>query len=186
MKKYKTLILFIIELIIIVVLCILYRKIYVYEVGKIKYVEQAEKFVEENKNPIFKIKRITLLSSGNAIDNSGGNLKNIDISQYTDISVEIDNTGKSSEITAENTINSMIIKDINVSTRGKNGEKRFNYKNPYYDGKYREIDNYQNDGIVFNVLRKNEELESVNYDFPTFYTDCSNPISLSFLNNSLK
>ena len=156
-----------------------------YEVGKIKYVEQAEKFVEENKNPIFKIKKITLLSSGNAIDNSDGNLKNIDISQFTDISVEIDNTGKSSEITAENTINSMIIKDINVSTRGKNGEKRFNYKNPYYDGKYMEIDNYQNDGIVFNVLRKNEELENVNYDFPTFYTDCSNPISLSYLNKNL-
>ena len=185
MKKYKTLILFIIELIIIVVVCILYKKIYVYEVGKIEYAEQAEKFVEENKNPIFKVKKITLISKGNAVDNSDGNLKNIDISQFTDLSVEIDNTGKSSELTAENTINSMIIKDINVFTRGKNGEKRFNYKNPYYNGKYVEIDNYRNDGIVFNVLRNNEELENVNYDFPTFYTDCSNPISLGYLNKNL-
>ena len=185
MKKYKTLILFIIELIIIVVVCILYKKIYVYEVGKIEYAEQAEKFVEENKNPIFKVKKITLISKGNAVDNSDGNLKNIDISQFTDLSVEIDNTGKSSELTAENTINSMIIKDINVSTRGKNGEKRFNYKNPYDNGKYVEIDNYRNDGIVFNVLRNNEELENVNYDFPTFYTDCSNPISLGYLNKNL-
>ena len=39
--------------------------------------------------------------------------------------------------------------------------------------------------IDFNIVYTNEENEKANYDEPTFYTDCSNPITLEYLNNDI-
>lgn len=187
MKRYRTLIIIVIELIILALVIFGYVHIYNIETGKMKYASSAEEFASSNKNPVFRIKSITLVSSASAVDNSGGNLKDIDISQFTDISIDIDNTGKSSDITAENTINQMYITNIKKSTPGdKEGTKlRFNYKNPYNNGKYTDIENYKNDGILFKVYRKNDDYSSADFSVPTFYTDCSNPISLGYVNKNL-
>ena len=187
MKKYRNLIIILIELILLLIVILGYRHVYSIETGKIKYSNDAERFVNANKDPVFKVKQITLISSANAVDNSGGNLKDIDISQFTDISIDIDNTGKSSDITAENTINEMYITNIKKSTMvDPQGNKlRFNYKNPYNNGKFIDIENYKNDGILFKVYRNNNEYGNANFEQPTFYTDCSNPISLGYVNKNL-
>ena len=187
MKKYKTLIIFIIELIVLVAVIFGYRHIYKSVIAQKMYLTESENFVNANKNPVFRIKSITVVSSANAIDNSDGNLKDIDISQFTDISIEIDNTGKSSEMTAENTINELYITGIKKRTNADpSGQKlRVNYKNPYDNGKFVDIDNYKDDGILFKVYRKNEEMDTANYNLPTFYTDCTNPISLGYVNKDL-
>lgn len=187
MKKYKTLIILIIELMVLVFVIFGYRHIYKSVKAQKLYLTESENFVNANKNPVFRIKSITLVSSANAVDNSDGNLKNIDISQFTDISIDIDNTGKSSEITAENTINELYITGIKKRTNSDPmGQKlRVNYKNPYDNGKFVDIDNYKEDGILFKVYRKNEEMDTANYNLPTFYTDCSNPISLGYVNKDL-
>lgn len=163
-----------------------YMRVYKLETGKKRYSNDAENFVNANKDPVFKVKQITLISSAYAVDNSGGNLKDIDISQFTDISIDIDNTGKSSDITAENTINEMYITNIKKSTMSDpQGKKlKFNYKNPYNNGKFVDIDNYKNDGILFKVFRNNSEYENANFEQPSFYTDCSNPISLGYVNKN--
>ena len=187
MKKYKTLIILIIELIVLIIVALLYVHIYKIETGKIKYATSAEEFVSANKDPVFRIKRITMVSSASAVDKSNGNLKDIDISQFTDISIDIDNTGKSSDITAENTVNQMYITNIRKSTFvDKEGKKlRFNYKDPHSIGKFVDIENYRDDGILFKVYRKNEEYNSADFSIPTFYTDCSNPISLGVMNKDV-
>lgn len=41
------------------------------------------------------------------------------------------------------------------------------------------------DRIDFNVVNTNSENESNDYSSPTFYTDCSNPITLGFMNNDI-
>lgn len=162
-----------------------YKQIFIMEQRKNSYAEASEKFVEENKDPVFKIGKIILYSSANAIDNSDGQLKNIDISQFTDIEIYVDNTKKSEAITAENTINEMYIDNIKFSTKTNTGTQALNYKNPFDCGKFIELENYRDDGILFKVTNTNEKDSSSDYNDNIFYTDCSNPISLGFVNKNL-
>lgn len=47
------------------------------------------------------------------------------------------------------------------------------------------VTNENNEKIDFNIIYTNEENEKANYDAPTFYTDCSNPITLEYLNTDI-
>lgn len=187
MKKanIKKPLIIIIDIILLIVSIIAYKYIYEVEVGKQIYSEEAVKFVEENKEPVFKIGKIILYSSANAIDNSNGLLKNFDISQFTDIEIYIDNTAKSKEITAENTINQMYIDNIKISGAQNSGDKVINYKNPLECGKYVDIDNFREDGILFKIVNSNKKNQTADYNEPIFYTDCSNPISLGYINKNV-
>lgn len=66
-----------IDIILLIVSIIAYKYIYDVETGKQIYSEQAVRFVEENKQPVFKIGKIILYSSANAIDNSNRNFKKL-------------------------------------------------------------------------------------------------------------
>ncbi len=170
----------------LLIICIIaYKYIFQVETTKKIYSEESSKFVEENKNPVYKIDQIILYSSANVVDNSNGQLKSLDISQFTDIEIIIDNKSQNSEITAENTINELFIDNIKIESASENGEKIFNYKNPLQCGKYVELENWRDDGILFNVVNSNEKNRSANYDENIFYTDCSNPISLGFINKNI-
>ena len=52
-------------------------------------------------------------------------------------------------------------------------------------GKYQDIIQPERNRIDFTIINTNEQNENHNYSEPTFYTDCSNPISLGFLNKDL-
>ena len=52
-------------------------------------------------------------------------------------------------------------------------------------GKYKNIKELDNGRIDFKVINTNQENESQNYSEPTFYTDCSNPITLGYLNKDI-
>ncbi len=141
---------------------------------------------DENENAIFNVQKILLYSSANAIDNSDDlSLKNMNISQYTDISIFIDNTSTISELTNENTIKELYIDNIVVSSNGDIGTKILNYKDPLSFGKYEDIKEPENNRIDFNIINTNQENENNDYANPTFYTDCSNPISLGYLNKDI-
>lgn len=176
-------------LIIVIVLCLIsvlgYKYIFEVETQKKIYAEESVKFIENNENPVFRIGQIILYSSANAVDNSDGQLKSLDISQFTDMAIYIDNKSQSEEITAENTINEMYINNIKIESASENGEKLFNYKNPQNCGKYVELSNWQQDGILFNIVNTNQKNRAANYDENIFYTDCSNPISLGFINKNI-
>lgn len=174
-----------IDIILLIVSIICYKYIYKVEIGKRIYSEETEKFVEENKEPIFRIGKIILYSSANAIDNSEGKLQNIDISQFTDIELYVDNKIKNKELTAENTINKLYIDNIKINCNSDSGEKIFNYKNPLNCGKYVDLVNYSDDKIMFEIPNSNRENEEASYEENTFYTDCSNPISLGYINKNI-
>lgn len=175
----------IVEIILAIVVFCTYKHIYNIETRRIAYAESSSRFVEENKDPIFRIGKIILYSSAHAIDKSDGQLKDIDISQFTDMEIYIDNTKKDANITAENTINEMYIDNIKVSTKNDIGTKAINYKNPFNCGKYTEIENYKDDGILFQISNTNTEDAGVDYNGNVFFTDCSNPISLGYVNKNL-
>lgn len=127
-----------------------------------------------------------LYSNANAIDNSKDqSLKDMSINQYTDISIYLDNTNTSSELTDENTIKQLYIDDIVATSRVDMGTKILNYKNPLDFGKYKMIETPENNRIDFNIVNTNSENESNDYANPTFYTDCSNPISLGYMNKDI-
>lgn len=150
------------------------------------FANEMIEIADENENSIFNIQKVLLYSSGNAIDNSEDqSLKNMSICQYTDISIYIDNTSSVSELTDENTIKQLYIDNIVATSKADLGNKILNYKNPLDFGKFKMIETPENNRIDFNIVNTNSENESNDYANPTFYTDCSNPISLGYLNKDI-
>ena len=90
-----------------------------------------------------------------------------------------------SELTDENTIKQLYIDDIVATSNADMGTKILNYKNPLNFGKYEMIETPENNRIDFNIVNTNSENENNDYSNPTFYTDCSNPISLGYLNKNI-
>lgn len=189
-KKFKVQnerLLFTILLIALFVIFILYYNFVFSEVfARNSFANQMIEISEENENPIFNVQRILLYSSANAIDNSNDlSLKNMSISQYTDISIYIDNLSTVSELTAQNTVRELYIDNIKIKSKADIGNKLLNYKNPLDFGKYQYLEVPENNRIDFNIVNTNSENENHDYSKPTFYTDCSNPISLGYINDNV-
>lgn len=154
--------------------------------AKNKFANEMVEIADENENSIFNIQKILLYSNATANDNSEDqSLKNMSISQYSDISIFIDNTSYITDLTNENTVKELYIDNISIQSNSDKGTKILNYKNPLNFGKYKEIESSKNDRIDFNIINTNSENENHDYSAPTFYTDCSNPITLGYLNKDL-
>jgi len=150
------------------------------------FANEMIEIADENEDTIFNVQKILLYSSANAIDNSEDlSLKDMSISQYTDISIYIDNTSSIAELTNENTIKQLYIDNIVATSNADMGTKILNYKNPLDFGKYKMIETPENNRIDFNIVNTNSENENNDYANPTFYTDCSNPISLGYINKNI-
>lgn len=169
-----------------IVFILYYNFVFSEVLSRNSFANQMIEIADENENPIFSVQRILLYSSANAIDNSDDlSLKNMSISQYTDISIYIDNLATISELTDENTVRELYIDNISMKSNADIGTKFLNYKNPLNFGKYEDINLPENNRIDFNIVNTNSENENHDYSNPTFYTDCSNPISLGYLNKDI-
>ncbi len=182
-KNEKTI--FTIFIVVLLILSFLYYHFIFYNIyAKNTFANDAVNIAEQNENPIFTVQRVLLYSSATAIDKTKEqSLENISISQFSDIAIYIDNTSTISELTNENTIKELYIDNINITSNVENGERFINYKNPLDFGEYKELN--KTDRIDFNIINTNAENENSNYSDPTFYTDCSNPISLGYMNKDL-
>lgn len=179
-------ILFLIDIILLIISIKAYTYIYDFELAKYTFTNDAVKFAEENEKPVFRINKIILYSSAHVIDNSENQqLKDLDISQFTDIAIYIDNRTKIEGIVAENTVNEMFIDNIKLEINKEEGQHIINYKNPTEFGKYYPLGNFANDGILLNVVTTNEDMEKADLNNNIFYTDCSNPLTLGFINQNL-
>lgn len=173
-------------IILFVVFLLYYNLVFSVVFARNAFANEMIEISDENENSIFNIQKILLYSNANAIDNSEDqSLKNMSICQYTDISIYIDNTSTISELTDENTIKQLYIDNIVASSNADMGTKILNYKNPLDFGKYKMIESPENNRIDFNIINTNSENENNDYSAPTFYTDCSNPISLGYLNKDI-
>jgi hypothetical protein len=190
MKKLKIknerLLFTILIIILFAVFLLYYNLIFSVVFAKNAFATEMIEISDENEDTIFNIQKILLYSSANAIDNSEDqSLQNMSICQYTDISIYIDNTSTISELTDENTIKQLYIDNIVINSDADVGTKILNYKNPLDFGKYKTIDSSNNNRIDFNIVNTNAENENNDYSSPTFYTDCSNPISLGYMNTDI-
>ena len=112
-------------------------------------------------------------------------LQDLSIFQYSDIAITLDNTSTVYDITNENTIKELYIDNISISTGSDKGNQYVMYKNPLDFAKYKEIKKSDSDKIEYNIVNTNEQNNSTDYSTPTFYADCSNPISLEYMNQNI-
>ena len=177
--------------VILIILCLALVFAYYYfvlndSIYRDNYANQMIGISDNNENTIFSIQKVVLYSNANAIDNSKDqSLSDVSICQYSDLGISIDNSQSSSELTDENTVKQLYIDNIVITSKLDKGTKILNYKNPFSFGKYKEIESPINNRIDFKIVSTNKENESNNYDEPTFFTDCSNPINLGYLNKDL-
>ena len=183
-------------IIVIAFICLLiyYGSMLYHKLAEERFVNQSIQISDANQNPVFKIDKILLYNSANAIDNTEEkSLKDIDISQFTDIAIYIDNTSYIKELSQENTVKAVRVDKIELSSDQTSGIKSLTYKSPLDFAKfnisdaanvYTSTDNkIECAPIDYNISYKNEE--SPDYSTPTFYTDCSNAITLSYLNKNI-
>ena len=180
-------IILIILILILVVLAYFYYTLIIHEsFAKEDFTNQVVKMAEQNENPIFKVHKILLYSSANAIDKSENeSLKDLSICQYSDIAIYIDNTSTIYDITPENTVKKLYIDNIKITPNSDKGHQYVNYKNALDFAKYKDIEENENDKIEYTIINTNEENEKRDYSSPTFYTDCSNPITLEYMNKDI-
>ena len=174
----------------ILILCVLsflyYDLIFRTSYAKDEFSNQVEKIAEQNENPIFKIQKILIYSSANAIDTSENeSLQDLSILQYSDIAITIDNTSTVYELTNENTIKELYIDNISITTGSDKGHQYVNYKSALDFAKYQEIKELNDDKIEYNIVSTNTENSNTDYETPTFYADCSNPITLEYMNEDI-
>ena len=174
-------------LIILLILSILgYAYIFYTSYARDEFFQTSLKIANQNQNSVFRISRILLYSSGNAIDNSyNKSLQNLSICQYTDIAITIDNTSYISDLTTTNTVKELYIDNIEITTNAQKGSPYLNYKDLNSFATFKLLDVPENGRIDFNIINTNEQNESADYSTPTFYADCSNPISLGYINRDI-
>ena len=174
-------------LIILLILSILgYAYIFYASYARDEFFQTSLKIANQNQNSVFRVSRILLYSSANAIDNSSNkSLQDLSICQYTDIALSIDNTSYISELTTTNTVKELYIDNIQITTNGGAGSQYLNYKNLNDFGKFDVLSVPENGRIDFNIIHNNEQNETADYSTPTFYADCSNPISLGYVNRDI-
>lgn len=190
MKKFKIknerLVFTILIIVSFIVFLLYYNLVFSVVMARNSFANEMIAISDENENSIFNIQKILLYSSANAIDHSEDqSLEDLSICQYTDISIYIDNISTVSELTNENTIKELYIDNIVATSSADKGTKVLNYKNPLDFGKYKSIEAPTNNRIDFNIVNTNSENENNDYSKPTFYTDCSNPISLGYMNQDI-
>lgn len=183
-KKIKPKYLIVICIILLIILIFIYGNIISHAISRRKFVDANIQIYQNNEQTVFKIEKIVLCSSANAIDKSiQQNLQDLNIYQYTDIAVYIDN---GEELSNKNTVSKLYIDNISLEGSDNIGQKSLRYKNILDFGLKEELtENIETKDIDFNIIYTNEENELADYDHANFYTDCSNPITLEYLNYNL-
>lgn len=236
-----------IAIVLIIIDILLFTYTYRIHIANDEFAKQATEFYRLNAQTVFSIDKVYMYSSANAIDNKDTRaIWNLDLYQYTDIAIYINNRA-TDKLTYENAIKSLYIDNIKF-TSVKKGNTALYYKNINEFGKSiyeyalesanneqqtqnidqgntnqgneaqttdesdaqqqnseqsnqiqpqllaneqieqqkRAIETVENskitDKIEFNILNDGD----LDYSKPQLYTDCSNPITLEYVNSKIK
>lgn len=176
---------FILTVLIILIICFLIGFI-VYEIGIQK--TQNSSFSKEQapkKSDTFRIRKIILFSSADAVQNEATNKStwNVNVSQFTDIAIYIDNHLENG-FSKENTIAKLYIDNIQYAQMPTLGTPFLYYKNQNDFGKlsFNEENRIQ-DCLNFEIIPYENER---NFEKPEIYDTSFSPICLGFTNKDIK
>ena len=178
-NKYFSKILILLFIVLFIIVASIIHK----TIGRNTYANKITKIAEENKDVIFSIEKILIYSSAGIENNNQSNLKDLGICQYTDFDIYINNKNSITDINEKNTVGQLYIDNIKIESQNNSGEKILNYKNFNDFGKFKSFENC--DRIDFDVIRTNKENEERDYSKPSFYTDCSNPVTIGYINKNI-
>ena len=182
LKNKKLITIFILIIILGIILYAYFRIIYMYRNNNI-FVKDALNLAREINNPIFKIEKILIYSDVNIEDLSvEQNLSNINVSQFTDFAIYINNKLRTDELSEENTVNNIYIDNIKV-TKTPLGIQKVFYKSLNDLCKYQKIEQDVNK-IDYIVAHTNIEKKNI-IEANSFYTDCSEPAIMSYVNENI-
>ena len=174
--------------VVLAIITIIYIFILVRNIKNNMYISQLMNLADKTESTDFAVRKIYLASSANAVDESiEKKMNNLSIYQYTDMVIYIDNFKSEKGLTNENTIKELYIDNISLlADNSEIGYQSLNYTNLLKVGNREAIKDFsKQERIDFNIVRTNEENENANYEQPTFYADCSNPITLKYINKFL-
>lgn len=184
----KTLEKFALPILCFIILAILYmdyRFIFSKMANRKQFVKELIVISDANREPVFRVSKIIKYSSAEATDNTlEQNLQDLSISQYSDIALYIDNFEE--EITKENTIKELYLDHFQIDVGYHYGTPSLYYKNPLEISKFRMIEeNEIKDKLEYEIIYTNEENQNTDYHKPVFFTDCSNPITIGYINKEI-
>ncbi len=171
--------------IILAILVIDYQCIIKKIMNKNQFANQVVQIADANREPIFKVSKIIKYSSAEAIDNTiEQNLQDLSICQYSDLAIYIDNL--TDELTEKNSVKELYIDNFKIDVAYKYGTPTLYYKNPLEISKFRMVAEKEiQDRLQYNIIYTNQQNEQNDYETPTFFADCSNPITIGFINKNI-
>lgn len=129
----------------------------------------------------FLINKIHYYSTANAVSNTTNYQNpewNLRVYQYTDIAIYLDRLN--SFVKEENYITNLEISNIKVNLPEK---EEVYYLNPKLFGKSTlDLDMKIEDKLEYSVINDNNSDNEQNYNIPIYFQDCSNPITLRYIN----
>ena len=148
------------------------------------FVEDYETFANLNKNTIFSIDRIYLYSNAGTTSNEDSKPEwNVNINQYTDICLYINNRPENGQ-TYENSIKELYISDIQFSEMNL-GQPALFHKSLYDIARFtmEEQDRINtNQNYYYEVINSGD----IDYSKSQIYANCQNPIILEYVNSKIK
>jgi len=156
-------------------------------------INKKDKPSETSKDPIlslttdsniFKINSVMMYSSANALNNNEmqKDYWDLNLYQYSDLAISIDNHVSIDGLTQKNTIKKMFIDNISYPKLPDKGSPHLYLKDPELFGiGVIDTENLINKRIDFDVISSNDDTSNIS----SFYADCSNPILLSSINEEI-
>ena len=142
---------------------------------------------ESSENSPFSIAKVVVYSSGYGVNKNTTFQQNswvLDVLQYSDIAIYIKNSGE--ELNSLNTVKKLFLENIQISPP-KIGLPNLYYLDSLNFGTPNRNENFKiADSLEFTVLNDANKENRIQYNTPTFFTDCSNPITLKYVNEKIK
>lgn len=182
-SKIKQIIFILVFIFLLFVLIFLSHIVFVPILNKLFFENYIVNISTENISDVFEIDKIVLFSSCASDTNINSNNTTTinNLSQFTDIAIFINNSNE--EYTLENTLKSVAIKDISFNTVPNLGTPHLYFKGLTDFAKYStNEENILENDLVFSISSKDE----IDYSKPILFNNCANPITLGYVNSSIK
>lgn len=178
----KQIIFLIIVFIAIIILCLLINLIYTKHKAKTNF--ESDLLSSNDYSDTFSIDKIVLYSSANATSNeTSRNLWNINVYQFTDMAIYLNNNSESS-LSSKNTIKELYIDNIKYSPLPEKGTPELYYKAIDNFGiPSLKDENLVQDKLNFKIINSKDTLDT---NTASFYETCQTPITLQFVNKDIK
>lgn len=176
-----------IVLLLILFIFLLYHFILAKFLNKYSLEKEFINFSESIQNSPFSVSKAIMYSSAYGENQNTTFQKSnwiLNILQYTDIAIYLEHSGKS--LNSANTIKKLSLENIQISPPML-GMPSLYYLDSLNFGTATFHENYKLDNsIEFTVLNDENENNEIQSNTPVFFTDCSNPITLKYVNQSVK